>query len=353
MKITSFLKGFVAVVAFGATMLSATDANACSRIVFRGDSTDIVMVGRTLDWRTPIPTSLYVYPAGMAKESMPSGNRYTWTSKYGSVLAVSYDGGVTEGMNEKGLVMNGLFCKLSKYRVGGADSPVPVMSLAVLVSYFLDNFATVDEVQQWLDNNEFAIAGQTFDGGTVSLLHWAITDKSGKTLIMEFQDGDLHVYTSKDYQVMTNDPCFPSMNAINDYWEQVGGQNFLPGGVRSPERFTRASYFIHHVPTTGVSEDIAQAELNSVIDGVSVAYGYEVPGQPNLSSSQWRSIADLNRERYNFKFADQMGMFYVDLSQLDLTPGAPVLKLDTTHRADFFGNINNRLQVSKPFTPMY
>lgn len=329
-------------------------AKPCSRIVFRGDSTDVVMVGRTLDWRTPIPTNLYVYPAGMSRESMPSGNRFQWVSKYGSVMAVSYDGGVTEGMNEKGLVMNGLFCKLSKYRTGDpATSPVPVMSLAVLVSYFLDNFATVDEVQQWLANNEFAISGQTFDGGTVSLLHWAVTDPSGKTLIMEYQNAQLNVYVSKDYQVMTNDPCWPYMNAINDYWEQVGGQNFLPGGVRSPERFARASYFIHHVPTKGVSADIAQAELNSVIDGVSVAYGYEVPGQPNLSSSQWRSIADLNRLRYNFKFADEMGMFYIDLSQLMLRPGSPVLKLDTTNRSNFFGNVNNHLKVSKPFTPMY
>lgn len=328
-------------------------AKPCSRIVFRGDSTDVVMVGRTLDWRTPIPTNLYVYPAGMQRESMPSGNRYQWVSKYGSVMAVSYGGGVTEGMNDQGLVMNGLFCKVSKYLTGGVDSPIPVMSLAVLVSYFLDNFATVDEVQAWLDNNQFAIAGQTFDGGTVSLLHWAITDKSGKTLIIEFQDGVRHVYTSKDYQVMTNDPCFPYMNAINDYWESVGGQNFLPGGVRSPERFARASYFIHHVPTKGVNSDTAQAELNSVIDGVSVAYGYEVPGQPNLSSSQWRSIADLNRGRYNFKFADEMGMFYVDLSQLNLNPGAPVLMLDTTHRSDFFGNVNNRLVKTVPFTPMY
>lgn len=338
----------------GAVMaLCAVPAKPCSRIVFRGDSTDIVMVGRTLDWRTPIPTNLYVYPAGMARESMPSGNRFQWVSKYGSVMAVSYGGGVTEGMNDQGLVMNGLFCKLSKYKTGGENSPIPVMSLAVLVSYFLDNFATVDEVQQWLANNDFAIAGQTFDGGTVSLLHWAITDKSGKTLIMEYQNAELHVYVSKDYQVMTNDPCWPYMNAINDYWEQVGGQNFLPGGVRSPERFARASYFIHHVPTKGVSEDIAQAELNSVIDGVSVAYGYEVPGQPNLSSSQWRSIADLNRGRYNFKFADEMGMFYIDLSQLQLTPGSPVLMLDTTHRSDYFGNVNNRLQKAEPFTPMY
>ena len=92
-------------------------AKPCSRVVFLGDSTtNYVMVGRTLDWRTPIPTNLYVYPRGVEKQSMPTGPMLRWVSKYGSVLAVSYDGGVTEGMNEMGLVMNGLFCKGSIYK---------------------------------------------------------------------------------------------------------------------------------------------------------------------------------------------------------------------------------------------
>lgn len=336
-----------------ALLVGAAAAYPCSRVVFRGDSTDIVMVGRTLDWRSPIPTNIYVYPAGMKKQSMPTGPRFEWTSKYGSVLAVGYDGGVTEGMNDRGLAVNGLFCKVSEYKEAPEGSDMPVMSLAVLVSYFLDNFATVDEAEQWLRANEFGIAGKTFDGGTVSLLHWAMTDTTGKTLIMEYDHGNLNLYASKDYQVMTNDPTLPAMQAVDDYWKQVGGQNFLPGYVRSTDRFVRGDYFIHHVPTAGVSADTALAELSSVIDNVSVPLGYEVPGSPNLSSSQWRSISDLNRIRYYFKFADSTGMFYVDMSKLLLTPGAPVLKLDTANHADFFGCINHRLKESAPFNPMW
>ena len=121
---------------------------------------------------------------------MPSGPMLTWTSNYGTVLAVGYDGGVTEGMNDQGLVMNGLFCKGTIYKEAiGPDNKTPVMSLAVLVSFFLDNFATVEEADQWLKQNEFAIFGKTFDGGTVSTLHWALTDKSGMTLVMEYQNG--------------------------------------------------------------------------------------------------------------------------------------------------------------------
>ncbi len=335
-----------------AVVLSAVSAKPCSRIVFRGDSTDVVMVGRTLDWRTPIPTNLYVYPAGMAKQSMNTGPLLTWTSKYGSVLAVGYDGGVTEGMNECGLAVNGLFCKVSKYREAPAGSDMPVMSLAVLVSYFLDNFATVDEVEQWLKVNEFGIAGQTFDGGTVSMLHWGFTDRTGDTLIMEFDNGNMNLYRGKQYQMLTNDPMFQQMRAINGYWEGVGGMNMLPGTVRSADRFVRGDYFIHHVPTK-VDSDRALYELMTVIDNVSVPFGYEIEGQPELSSSQWRSVSDLNRGRYYFKFADSLGAFYIDLSDLMLKPGSPVLKLDTTDHSDFFQCVNNKLKVSKPFNPMW
>lgn len=331
----------------------APAASPCSRVVFRGDSTDVVMVGRTLDWRTPIPTNIYVYPAGMEKVSMPSGPRLEWTSKYGSVLAVGYDGGATEGMNEKGLVCNGLFCNTSVYREAVAGSDTPVMSLAVIVSYFLDNYATVDEVEAFLRNSDFGISGQTFDGGTVSLLHWGFTDPSGKTLVMEFEDGKLNIYTGKEYQVLTNNPTFPQMLAIEDYWNGVGGMNMLPGGVRSSDRFVRASYFIHHVPTSGVGSQQALAELSTVIDNVSVPLGYEIPGMPFLSSTQWRSISDTNRLRYYFKFADSESLFYVDLNHLLLRPGSPVLKLDTSDHSDFHGCVNDRLKVSAPFNPMY
>ena len=47
----------------------------------------------------------------MVKQSHSMSGAISWTSKYGAVYAVGYDGGVTEGMNEKGLVVNGLFCK--------------------------------------------------------------------------------------------------------------------------------------------------------------------------------------------------------------------------------------------------
>lgn len=331
-------------------MLGKEAADACSRVVYLGDK-GYVLVGRTLDWRTPIPTNIYVYPRGITKTSMPTEPCLTWTSKYGSALAVGYDGGVTEGMNEKGLVMNGLFCKGTIYKTATGHDNTPLMSLAMLVSYFLDNFATVDEVDTWLKDNQFAIFGQTFDGGTVSALHWAITDASGMTMLIEYKDGEMNTYKGRDLLVLTNDPQHPQMEAIEKYWEQVGGVNMLPGTVRSADRFVRASFFINHVPKDFEYPE-ALGALMSIMGTVSVPYGYELPGEPNVSSTQWTSMSDA-AGKYYFRKATSTGFMYVDLGLLRLNPGAPILKLDTAKHGDATGCVNHLLEKTPGFTPMW
>lgn len=345
------MKNFRFIISALLLMAAGIAAYACSRVVYLGDD-GTVLAGRTLDWRTPIPTNLYVYPAGVAKESMPSGPRLQWVSKYGSVVAVGYDGGVTEGMNEKGLEMAGLFCKTSVYHTADGSDSTAVVSLSMLVSYFLDNFATVDEVYDWLNTNTFGISGKTFDGGTVSLLHWALTDATGNTLLMEYVDGNLNLYKGRELQVLTNDPAYPSMQAINKYWQGVGGVNMMPGGVKSPDRFVRADFFIHHVPTN-VDYNSALGSLSSIMGTVSVPYGYEIQGEPNVSSTQWRSIADITGGKYYFRFADSLGDFWIDLGRLNLKPGAPILKLDTSNHIDLMGCANKYLKKNPGFTPMW
>lgn len=164
--------------------------DACTRVVYHG-ADSLFVVARSLDWKTPIPTNLYVYPRGIQKQSSNLDNCKRWTSKYGAVYAVGYDGGITEGMNEKGLVINGLFCKTAIYEAPteAKDDTRPYMSLAVFVAWLLDNCATVDEAIAQLKPQDFRIQGATFDGGTVSTLHWGMTDTTGRSVIFEFVDG--------------------------------------------------------------------------------------------------------------------------------------------------------------------
>lgn len=337
--------------ALGSIILPAPQkAEACSRVLYRGQDS-LFVVGRSLDWKTPIPTNLYVYPRGMKKVSSNLKNHISWTSRYGAVYAVSYDGGVTEGMNEKGLVINGLFCKGTVYN-DSIRTPRYVMSLAVFVPWILDQCADVDEVRRLLESSDFSIQGATFDGGTVSALHWGVTDATGRSIIFEFDHGKILIHDMGDYRAMTNDPQWPKMTAIIDYWEKIGGTHMLPGTVSSPDRCVRANFFAHQVeavadPSLGVSI------TRSILVNSSVPYTYRIEGEPNVSSTQWRSYADLKDRCYYFDIVTNPGYYYIDLKGLDLRPGQPVRKLDTAKEKALVGCANKSLFISAPFTPMY
>lgn len=337
-------------------MGTAVEADACSRILYVGDTAArseqvLRIVGRSLDWKTPIPTNLYVYPRGMDKVGNNLPGSVKWTSKYGAVYAVSYGGGVTEGMNEKGLVINGLFCKGTVYD-NRETSSRPPMSLAMFVAWLLDLNATTPEVVKVLKEHEFNISGSTFDGGTVAALHWGITDAEGRCAILEFDHGKVMIYEGEDMPAMTNDPAFPQMTAINDYWTKVGGGNMLPGTVKSPDRYVRGYYFQGHVAKSN-DADLGLAIIRSILFNVSVPYEYTVKSEPNVSSTQWRSFANIRDRLYYFDSATNLGIYYVDLLKCDLSVGASVLRLDSAAAAHHLGDVTHLLHPAAPFTPLY
>ena len=347
MKISRLLFGMA--LAGGALLSGTADAGACTRVLYTG-SDSLRIVGRSLDWKTPIPTNLYVYPRGMAKKGHNLPGAVEWTSRYGAVYAVGYDGGVTEGMNEKGLVVNGLFCKGSEYVNEHTAGRAP-MSLAMFPAWILDLCATTDEAVALLKDQNFSITGATFDGGTVSALHWGITDPTGRTAIVEFTGGDITIYTGDDMPVLTNDPTYPQMKAINEYWVKIGGTHALPGTVSSPDRFVRASFFDSHVEKTS-DADLGFSITRSIMANVSVPYTY-TSGEANLSATQWRSYANIRDLRYYFDVVTNDGVFYIDLRDCNLSKGAPVMKIDVAKSRDYIGKANSHLFRTEPFTPMY
>ncbi len=347
MRLSHILAG--AALAATALLATAPQSSACSRILYVGQDS-LRIVGRSLDWKNPIPTNLYVYPAGMAKKGHSLPGAVEWTSRYGAVYAVGYDGGVTEGMNEKGLVVNGLFCKGTVYSNPTTDGRPP-MSLAMFPAWILDTCADTPEAVALLRRHDFNISGATFDGGTVSALHWGITDAAGRSAIIEFDNGDIRIYEGQDIPVLTNDPTYPEMNAINDYWVKIGGTHMLPGTVTSPDRFVRGYFFDHHVEKTA-DPDLGFSILRSIMANVSVPYTY-TSGEANLSATQWRSYANIRDLRYYFDVVTNDGIFYIDLSKCDLRKGAPVMKIDVAKSRDYVGEANRHLFRTAPFTPMY
>ena len=346
----NMLKTIVAATAIGSAACIPQQADACTRVVYHGTDS-LYVVGRSLDWKTPIPTNLYVYPRGIKKQGAKTPDGINWTSKYGAVYAVGYDGGITEGMNEKGLVVNALFCKGTIYNNEHTLDKTPI-SNALFIAWMLDNNATTREVVDMLTTTDFRLDVADFDGGTVATLHWGITDAEGNSAILEFSQGEIKIYDPGDIWCMTNDPQWPDMKAIVEYWEKIGGRNMLPGTVSSPDRCVRGNYFAHHVQQTG-DGDLGVSITRSIMANESVPYTYMIEGEPNLSSTQWRSYANTRDLRYYWDVVTNNGIYYVDLNKCDLRKGAKIHKLDTSDTVDLVGDVTAKFKANPGFTPMY
>lgn len=343
-------KGIVALVAFtSALSLTVQNSEACTRAVYLGPD-DMVITGRTMDWKEDIMSNLYLFPRGMKRVSFDKGDVLNWTSKYGSIVAGAYDIGVCDGMNEKGLVASLLFLPESIYT--RPNDTRPVMGIGIWTQYVLDNFATVREAVDELKKETFRIDAPHLPNGSASTLHMAITDATGNTAVLEYINGNLVIHEGKEYQVMTNSPRYDLQLAVNDYWKEVGGLNMLPGTNRSSDRFVRASFYIQAIPQTA-DPKIAVPSVLSVMRNVSVPFGISTPDKPHISSTRWRSIADQKDKVYYFDSALTPNLFWVDLKKVDFSPKNSVKKLALTHGEIYAGEANKDFKDSRPFTFLF
>lgn len=325
-------------------------AEACTRVVYHGEG-DTVITARSMDWKTDVGTNLWIFPRGMERTGEAGPNSISWTSKYGSVTASGYDVSTVDGMNEAGLVTNLLWLVESEYPA--PDDNRPGLTIAAWAQYVLDNFGTVAEAVDALEEESFVLFTDNVPGEQrLATLHLSISDASGDSAIIEYIDGQQVIHHSKDYQVMTNSPIFEEQLALDQYWQEVNGTVFLPGTNRAADRFARASFYVNAIPSDFQDPDRALAGVFSVIRNVSVPYGFSTPDKPNISSTRWRTVSDQTRKLYFFESALTPNSFWVDLKEADLSAETgKVMKLDLgpDQSKTYSGNTTSEFVETAPF----
>jgi len=291
-------------------------------------------------------SNLWVFPRGMKRSGNAGSKSLQWISKYGSVVTSGYDVGTADGMNEKGLVANVLYLAESDYQT--QDKSRPAISIGAWAQYALDSYATVDEAVQDLSKEQFRVIAPILPNGSPATLHLAVSDPGGDSAIFEYIGGKLIVHHGRKYQIMTNSPSFDQQLALNSYWQKVGGLSFLPGTNRAADRFARASFYIDSIPKTA-DERQSVAESFSVVRSISVPLGMTTPGQPNIASTIWRTVADHKHKIYYFDSAISPNVFWVPIADLDLSAGAPVKKLTIGGGKVYAGNAANKFEPATPF----
>lgn len=315
--------------------------HACTDFLIKANDGTFVN-GRSMEF-TAVQSMITACPREQ-KIASPAPNQHTgisWTSKYG-YLAISCLGidAVVDGLNEAGLSFNVLWMPNSKYQEVPAGQEDRALLIDRIGDWILGNFSTVDEVKEALPH--VIIWGRFIkEINMVPLIHIAIHDHTGKSLVIEFIDGQQKVHDNP-IQVLTNYPAFEwhvdnlrnyvharaadappmSFNGLSLHvLGQGSGMLGIPGDWMSASRFVKMAIFKHFIcPGNNAMEAVNAAE--HLLNTVDIPLGdirNEETGE--FWRTQWITIKDLTNKVLYYRTFDNLSLRSIDLKALNLSPG--------------------------------
>lgn len=305
------------------------------------------LVSRNMDWFSTMETQMWVIPAGRSHKGSVDSNPLTWTSKYGSVVLSTYNIGVPDGVNEKGLAGHMLW--LSDSTFGKRDLTYPGLGVSLWVQYYLDNFATVAEAVADYEARPYQVTLAEV-AGRGATVHLQISDALGDVAVLELDQGQVKITHGSQYSVLTNQPTFDQQLANLKNYLGFGGDKTLPGTVNPEDRFVRASYYSKYLPKAATL-DKAKADLMSVLANTAQPYSEPAdPNEPSVAPTIWRTTTDQTNLTYMYETTSTPYLVWLDLKNLDFTPGTSVKRLPLEEMTDKIGEVSSYLQDADLFT---
>lgn len=260
---------------------------------------------------------------------------------------------ILDGQNDAGLALN-----LNAYPTdGSAIEPLPegrpAIEAKVLSTWLLGRFATVAEVKAGLEAQPVNATRLAAMGGAAWPLHVMVSDTTGASLVIEWNDGRMQVYDNP-VGVMTNGPEFPWHLTNLKNWTHLDNVDHsvatfgsiavsqpdsgiatsaLPASNTSVGRFVRAVYYTSFTekatgPDAGLHTAAriinnfdrprgATVDLpGSAAEGVTIHGTDEHPGQPRTEYTAITSISDMSGGRFLVRTYDALNYSVADLNRL-------------------------------------
>jgi len=351
---------------------------ACTVLSIR-DAQGNVYQGRTNEFAGQQPDSVTYFPAGTRIESVtPEGKQgVTFNTKYG-ILGVTLVGLVSnakqstlhEAVNDQGLTIttNALIENNPPVPKASADK---ILSALDLGTWALGNFQNVQQVKQALDNNEVEVWLPRVPSmaNLYAPLHFAMYDKAGGSIVIEFTDGKTSVYDNPT-AVMTNDPPFPwHLTNMNNYayltnidkntgqfnalkvasTDSGGNMANLPSAETSVGRFVKAAYYsnFEHKANT---PDQAVKTLSHVMNNFDRPkdISADLPGTASKAeafaankisseSTYFTTMNDLSRGHFYLRTINSINFAKFDVRKLAAVKQTKVVKFSTVNE---FGRLD-------------
>jgi len=208
--------------------IGAGTSSACS--VFQIVDGETAVTGYNFDWFQPLSATAYVNPRGAEKVALaPGGDKPAeWTARYGSVTFAGFGREFPFcGMNEAGLVVVQAW-------LGGTTYPEidarPSLGELQWIQYQLDTAETIDDVIA--SDEDVRISKYT-----LAPLHFFVSDRSGKTAIIEFLNGKLSA---------SSGDRMPIKMMVNTPYEQCLSEYDENPPLDADNRFAAGAKMIQH-----------------------------------------------------------------------------------------------------------
>jgi choloylglycine hydrolase len=283
--------------AFLAATLNAS--LACTAVdLMAGDGT--VVAGRTMEWSSDMKWTLVSQPAGTPvvlsappSLGLPSRTIQTRYAVVGVAPGVVPGVALLEGQNSTGLGMSANFLPgFTQYQsVTPQDrSYVSVLSFG---TWALGMHASVAELKAALPNTKVWFDADALGTGTTpTTLHFAFTDRTGASIVVEYVAGELRLQDNVAH-VLTNAPTYdwhllnlrnylnlstvgvqsaPVGTANITALGQGGGTLGIPGDYTPPARFLRAAFLRLHTTPSATGEEAIQA-MGHILNTVDIPLG--------------------------------------------------------------------------------
>ena len=324
--------------------LTISSAIACTGLQVKTED-GISISGRTLEFGIFLPTSVVSVPRGISFTGQtPDGDGKKWKTKYASIGVIVADNKViVDGINEKGLSVGMFYLPggYTQYSNTTKHNRSKSMSASDFNQWVLSEFATVDEVKKVIDSGLVVLTKVLTPGfpPAVQPFHFLISDKSGKSLVVESIDGNLKTYDNP-VGVLTNSPTFDWhmtnwKNYINLKTENaeavtINGETFkslgqgtgmlgLPGDYTPPSRFVRAVAF----SATAIPEKNAQMGVYQVfhlLNNFDIPVGLARETKNDVIYSDYTMITSLRDSKnlnFYYKTYNDQTIKMVDLNKMD------------------------------------
>ena len=290
-------------------LLIINQAPACTVFVFSTDST--IVYGQNLDWKSPIPGLVFINPRGIKKSVLhwkghwPAQDKKKdifWTSRYGSVTFSCYGRDFIDGgMNEVGLMVD----ETNLTTQYPPEDDRPGISCQQWMQYQLDNFTTVEEVLDHLD--ELRPDGEGW--------HYLIADKTGDCAIIEYLNGTAVVHRGTDikYQILTNTTYKQALSHI-PMDKAFGGEIDIASG--------RDAYGnLIHVAAL-------MRDFNKSNQGNAVEFSFHLLSEVSTDYTRRSLVYNGTQNRVLWKTKINPELRWIDLNMVDFSQDAPVQYID-------------------------